>query len=167
MQRDHPSLLSEGTIFNTLPLIVQKVKANSLLGKWLRFRQRTKLVAVRRSSLKHCMRTARQPRRTTGKLMGMKTRRHVANLLLTVKFGLAFVCRGSSPLGAIYRWQVDSWQGNTRTIHFTMPMQLPSVLLKLIGELGDARAKLNQLDSHSSHKLGYRYSVMQVAVLFL
>jgi len=29
--------------------------------------------------------------------------------------------------------QVESWQGNTRTVHFTMPMQLPAVLTKLVG----------------------------------
>ena len=29
--------------------------------------------------------------------------------------------------------QVEAWNGNTRTVHFTMPMQLPAVIKKLIG----------------------------------
>ena len=31
--------------------------------------------------------------------------------------------------------QVEEWVGNTRTVHFTMPMQLPAVIAKLIGKL--------------------------------
>jgi len=49
--------------------------------------------------------------------------------------------------------QVESWQGTTRTVHFTMPLQLPAVLAKLVGGSAIPVKEIQTVETDSSGAL--------------